>query len=252
MPPASSAKAMNIVSSRPMWSDTQPKNGRVTPFRTRSMASAKVNAGSVSPSMLTGVSAMPKSLAIGASCAVAMRPPAPTRTNITYMIQNTGVLRTSIGANWRRACGIAAPALGTSLAIGATRKSDSKTTMIPWPRHKKRKTRLMPWLLNHRGDRQDGESRAGTKPGRREARRQSASVGEPLESIAYAGAVHRARSEPAERGGDVEDAQRVGIGIEGPCQPAQDPASEHDRPGPESIDEIAFDRHEPEIGRAHA
>ena len=43
---------MNIVFSRPMWSDTQPKNGRVTPLSTRSIASAKVSAGSVRPSRL--------------------------------------------------------------------------------------------------------------------------------------------------------------------------------------------------------
>ena len=37
MPMPSSMKAISIVSSRPIWSDTQPKNGRVRPFSTRSM-----------------------------------------------------------------------------------------------------------------------------------------------------------------------------------------------------------------------
>ena len=81
---------MSMVSSRPMLSETQPKNGRVRPFSTRSIESANVSAGSVSPMMLTGISAILKSLAIGASCAVAIRPPAPTSTNITYITQNTG------------------------------------------------------------------------------------------------------------------------------------------------------------------
>ena len=91
MPTPSMAKARNMVFSRPMWSDTQPKNGRVSPFSTRSIVAAKVKAGSVMPMRLTGTSAILKSLAIGPSCAVAMRPPAAIMTNIRYMTQKTGV-----------------------------------------------------------------------------------------------------------------------------------------------------------------
>src|SRR5258708_4806067 len=47
MPMDSSAKAISIVRSRPMLSDTHPKKGRVSPLRTRSIASAKVSAGSL-------------------------------------------------------------------------------------------------------------------------------------------------------------------------------------------------------------
>ena len=90
MPIASSPKAMNIVFSRPMLSDTQPKNGRVTPFSMRSIESAKVSAGRVMPIRLTGTLATLKSLAIGASCAVAISPPAPTSTNMTYITQKIG------------------------------------------------------------------------------------------------------------------------------------------------------------------
>ncbi len=79
----SSVKAMSIVISRPMWSETQPKNGRVNPFSTRSIVNANVSAGSVNPMMLTGTSAILKSLAIGASCATAIKPPAATSTNIS-------------------------------------------------------------------------------------------------------------------------------------------------------------------------
>src|SRR5437773_353572 len=68
----SSANATNIVFSRPSRSETQPKNGRLTPLRIRSRDSAKVSAGSVSPMRRTGESAMPKSFAIGVS-----REPAP-------------------------------------------------------------------------------------------------------------------------------------------------------------------------------
>ena len=76
---------MNIVFSRPRWSDTQPKNGRVSPFRMRSIDSAKVNAGRVIPISETGTSAILKSFAIGPSWAVAIRPPAAIMTNMAYM-----------------------------------------------------------------------------------------------------------------------------------------------------------------------
>ncbi len=88
---------MNMVFSRPIWSDTQPKNGRVSPFNTRSIASAKVNAGIVRNSSVTGVFATPKSVAMTESCAVAINPPAPTRTNSRYISQNTGSRATSPG-----------------------------------------------------------------------------------------------------------------------------------------------------------
>ena len=54
------------------------------------MASAKLSAGSTRPRMFTGTLAIWKSLAIGASCAVAIRPPAATMTKMRYMTQNTG------------------------------------------------------------------------------------------------------------------------------------------------------------------
>ena len=97
MPSPSSRNATNIVFSRPIWSDTQPKNGRVTPLSTRSIESAKVSAGMVMNSSVTGCLATPKSVAITESWAVAISPPAPTSTNIRYITQNTGCRATSTG-----------------------------------------------------------------------------------------------------------------------------------------------------------
>ena len=94
---------MNMVASRPMWSDTQPHKGRVRPLVTRSIVSAKVSAGNVMPSRLTGTPATSKSSAIGASWAVKVRPPALTRTNMTYSSQKSGERRTSFGAKSRAA-----------------------------------------------------------------------------------------------------------------------------------------------------
>ena len=91
---------MSMVCSRPILSETQPKNGRVRPFSMRSMLRAKVSAGSVMPIRLTGISATLKSLAMGASCAVAIRPPAAIMMNMTYITQKTGVLSISSGFAW--------------------------------------------------------------------------------------------------------------------------------------------------------
>ncbi len=90
-------KAPNMVFSRPRWSETQPKKGRVMPFMMRSMVSANDSAGSVMPINETGISATLKSLAMGASCATAIRPPVATMTNIRYITQNMPVRNASCG-----------------------------------------------------------------------------------------------------------------------------------------------------------
>src|SRR5262249_55960955 len=97
MPMPSNKKAMNMVFSRPIRSDTQPKNGRDKPLSTSPMDNAKVSAGMVSPNSDTGTLSIAKSLAMGASCAVAIRPLLPTMTNIAYISQNGGDLSTGEG-----------------------------------------------------------------------------------------------------------------------------------------------------------
>ena len=52
--------------------------------------------------MLTGTSAIPKSLAMGASCAVAIKPPAAIMTNIAYITQNAGVATFAADCDRRR------------------------------------------------------------------------------------------------------------------------------------------------------
>ena len=79
---------MNIVFSRLAKSDSQPKNGRDKPLPTRPIASAKLRAGMVTPSIDTSAVSIAKSRATGASCAVTINPPVPTMTNIAYMNQN--------------------------------------------------------------------------------------------------------------------------------------------------------------------
>src|SRR3569833_2047487 len=140
IPMASRPKAMNMVSSRPILSDTQPKKGRVRPFKTRSIANAKVRAGRVRPTRLTGTSAILKSLAIGASCAVAIRPPAATSTNIRYMPQNTGLRAISLGVYSRRLCWtVVEAAVFLSDSGAAFKASASRNTITPWPMPKYKK-----------------------------------------------------------------------------------------------------------------
>jgi len=144
---ASSPNAMSMVFSRPILSDTQPKNGRVRPLRIRSNDSAKVSAGSVKPSRVTGTLSIPKSLAIGASCATAINPPAATSTNITYMTQNTGRVRICIGVKSTRVCCIAGEVDGVDTFFrrallrtcrGSVSNNEAIRTMMPWPRPKYR------------------------------------------------------------------------------------------------------------------
>lgn len=88
---------MNIVFSRPILSEIQPKNGRVRPLRMRSKVAAKVTAVMVIAISVTGVSAIFQSAAIGFRLAVTINPPAPTITNMKYISQNTGWRSTSVG-----------------------------------------------------------------------------------------------------------------------------------------------------------
>jgi hypothetical protein len=71
-----------MVFSRPMMSETQPKNGRARPLQTLSITSAALSVVAVKNRMVTSWSASLKSAAMGAICAVAMRPDAETMTNI--------------------------------------------------------------------------------------------------------------------------------------------------------------------------
>ena len=98
MPMPSMPKAMNIVFSRPIMSDTQPKNGRVMPLSTRSMVAANVTAVMVMPIRVTGTASTFQSTPIGLRLAVTIRPPAPTITNMKYISQKIGWRTTSVGA----------------------------------------------------------------------------------------------------------------------------------------------------------
>jgi hypothetical protein len=96
------------------------------------MVSAMTIAGTLKPNSTTVASAMPRSLAIGASCAADIRPPAATRKNIRYMIQKIGERTARVGGTSSALCGIAAGAAGsTSSRAGALRKFATTTMISP-------------------------------------------------------------------------------------------------------------------------
>ncbi len=97
MPTPSMPNAMNIVFSRPIMSEIQPKNGRVKPLSTRSMVAANVTAVMVIAINVTGVLSIFQSAAIGFRFAVTISPPAPTITNMKYISQKIGWRMTSVG-----------------------------------------------------------------------------------------------------------------------------------------------------------
>ena len=71
-------------------SEIQPKKGRVSPLRTRSIVAAKVTAVMVIHISVTGTASTFQSTAIGLRLAVTMSPPAPTITNMKYISQKIG------------------------------------------------------------------------------------------------------------------------------------------------------------------
>ena len=82
-----------MVFSRPIRSETQPKNGRVNPLVIRSNVSANGNAAI--PKIVT--SAMPKLRMTGANCEITIRPPVDIMVIMTNSSQNTGVFSIAAG-----------------------------------------------------------------------------------------------------------------------------------------------------------
>src|SRR5512147_1006415 len=88
-----------------MWSETHPQIGRQIPLTTRSRLSANGRASTVQPRMETEVLSTPKSRAMGASWAVAIKPPVATIVIMRYMSQKWDVAAISAEVNdtaaWR-------------------------------------------------------------------------------------------------------------------------------------------------------
>ena len=82
-----------MVFSRPIWSDTQPKKGRVRPLVMRSKVSAQASAAEADTIVLVDAERRAKL----ANCVITIRPPVDIIDIITNISQNTGVFSISAG-----------------------------------------------------------------------------------------------------------------------------------------------------------
>ena len=208
---------MNMVFSRPMWSDTNPKNGRPKPSKMRSSEIAKVSAAIWKPSMLTGSLAILKSCAIGAIWAAAIRPPAATITNTRYITQKIGLRSTCGGVKSILVCGRLSFFFfaGIGLRRLAQEKGEHEYDHA-LPDAEGEKGLLVAAGGDHVGDRHHGERGSRAEAGGGRARGEAAVIRKPFQRIADAGAVHRAGADAAEDGADVKQRQRIGVGVQHP------------------------------------
>ena len=189
-----------------------------------------------------------ESLAIGASCAVAIKPPAATITNIS--VHDPEHRRPDISSGR-----VVAPLWATvgglrgDLARAAARAaaSDSSEDHQALRDAEAEEGRLVAARLDHgrSGHRQRG---ARAEAGGGQPRGQPAPVREPLERVAHAGAVDRAGANAADRRGDIEQRRANRPTNSSPrrcrrgCRPPAPPARA------EAVDEVALDRHQPRLG----
>ncbi len=118
--------------SRPTLSDTQPNNGRVSPFVKRSIVNASGNAAIPNTSTLV----TPKSAAKVAICEVTMRPDVDIMVIIANISQKSGVFKVCDGRKFVTAGVEAEPGRAAASCAGGTRKpceASRPTTANPMP-----------------------------------------------------------------------------------------------------------------------
>src|SRR5271154_5183815 len=94
---AAMADVRNIIYSRPIQSDRNPKSGRPSPFMKLLIESETIIAGPTAPRIATGVLAIPNALAIWESWAATIRPVDAIKTKAAYIAQKTGLQRVLSG-----------------------------------------------------------------------------------------------------------------------------------------------------------
>jgi len=71
---------------------------------------------------------------------------------------------------------------------------------------------------------------------------------EPLERVAHAGAVDRARADAGDHSPEVQHEQAVGVGVDGPGQGDHHATERHHDLRAVAVDEPGLDRHQPGLG----
>ena len=121
--------------------------------------------------------------------------------------------------------------------------------MRPLPQPKPQKRGLIAIAEDHFADGNDGCGRSGAESRGGQAGGEPAQVGKPFERVADASAINSAGTDAGERRGDKELPKRTGEGIQGPGAGHEYAAERHDDARAETVDEPAFDRHQPCFGR---
>src|SRR5438067_13787566 len=118
---------------------------------------------------------------------------------------------------------------------------------MPWPMPNQEGA-FVAEIADHLLDRDDRQGGAGAKAGGGQPGAEAAPVGKPFQRIADAGAVDRAGADPADRGGDVEEYERVGKGVHDPGDADEDTADQDDDLGAEAAAKPPLDRYQPGFG----
>src|SRR5271163_384271 len=99
--------------------------------------------------------------------------------------------------------------------------------------------------VNHSLKRSDGGRRTRTKAGGREARGESAVVGEPFQRAPDCRAVNYAGAEARDRIGKIERAQSLRFATAIPTRSCQDSSNHYEQSWPKGVHQPAFKRDEP-------
>ena len=165
------------------------------------------------------------------------------------MTQNTGV-RTRLG---RRALDLGLLHLELTLLdracpdrLAQNKRHEEHDHALPDAEPEKRY--FIAVARDHVGDRNDGDCRTSAEASGRRAGGKTAPVGKPLQRVADAGAIHRARAHAGDHGGGIQSDERTGVGIEIQASAIRTPPNITMTRRAVDIDEIGFDRNEPGLG----
>src|SRR6266581_4483775 len=201
-------------------SEIQPKKGRVSPLRTRSMVAANVTAVMVIAIRVTGTLSTFQSTAIGLRLAVTINPPALDHVDILDHRRNLSRLR-------------------------CEQKEGENHNNDALPKTEIKEGALEARILDHRLDRRDRQRGARAESRRGDACGKAALVGKPFQRIADAGAVDAAGADAGDDHPEIIAVERGCFGVDRPSDGAKDAANQNDNTRTVFIDEPAFDRHQP-------
>ena len=100
------------------------------------------------------------------------------------------------------------------------------------PKAEPQECRFIAARLDHVGDRDYGQRRAGAEAGRSQPGRKAPPIRKPLQRVADRSAVNHSGADAADRGADIEQEQGVGHGVDHPGDPTSTPLPQTITRGP--------------------